>query len=60
MQDNTRRMIRAYRSLTEQERKEFLDSLKNMELGGKLNESVIKELGVRMGPLGGTCPYCGK
>lgn len=60
MDDKVRRAIRVFGTLTDAQKRELLKSIKGYEEKGRLDESVRKEEGMIMGPLGGPCPYCGK
>ncbi len=60
MDDNVRRTLKAFETLTPSQREELLKSLRGYETKGRLDESVRKDLIITMGPLGGRCPYCGK
>jgi len=60
MDDAVKRMLKTFEAMTEAQRKEFLGHAQDRLKKGYLEESTRKEIGVVMGPLGGSCPYCGK
>lgn len=60
MDDDVVRLLKAFNDLSESEKAAFLKAVEHFETHGRLSESVRKEIGVVMGPLSGTCPYCGK
>lgn len=62
MDEKVQRLLNVLKTLTEAQKKEFLDQAKGHKDTGALDESLRKrkEEGVVMGPLSGRCPYCGK
>lgn len=53
-------LLTAYRRLTPAQKQEFLRNLDSLNKGGYLEESVVKDMRMGMGPLGTPCPLCGK
>lgn len=60
MREKVKRSVRVFRTLTEEEKREFLEAIKGYEIKKALEESVVRDASMIMGPLGTTCPYCGK
>lgn len=60
MDDAVRRTLKAVQALTPSQKEELRRSLRGYVEKGVLEESIRKEAGISMGPLDGTCPYCGK
>lgn len=67
MDEKVARILAVYHTLSSKQKKELIEQLKKRErngtFDGALDESYTRiEKGhtVVMGPLGGTCPYCGR
>ncbi len=54
------RALKVFQTLTEEQKREFLRSLKGFEERGRLDEKVQKDMNLILGPVSGSCPYCGK
>lgn len=61
MNDELRKVIRGYTKLTPADRKEFVKRITQPGIEiGTLNERVEKSEQITMGPLGSSCPCCGR
>ncbi|HEV2604998.1 MAG TPA: hypothetical protein VGU24_15180 [Microvirga sp.] len=60
MDNKVARALRVFETLTEEQKREFLRSLRGFEERGRLDERVQKDISLIMGPVSGSCPTCGR
>ena len=60
MDDDVKRAVRVIRKLTPAQKRELREATERLEKGGMAEDAVVRDSSLIMGPLSGTCPYCGR